>query len=423
MARMNVLAEMAKGLKANIHTVDNLSPVSRVAVYVRAGSRYEPDHLPGIAHQLKASAGLTTSDSSVFGIARHMERAGATFKVTSSREHIIYQVSCLRDKLDYVLSFIDDTIHKPEFRSWELVDHVQPKLKYELSQYKKNQHAVSEEAMHKAAFRGGLAHSRFTPEHRVEKFTRNDLFEYFEKNFVLDRMTFTGLGCDHQELREIIDERFSLNGAEFKGVNGDSRYIGNGEARVQAGFPKTQVNFVVKGYPIADQKSLAALEVISNAIGTQSCTPFGNGPQKTLVALMKSYSPSIETDMINLNYSDTGLFGIKIVGPNEDMLKSIVKDAVRHVRQTLGNISENDLKKAKQTVKSRSLINSENQSAVFDAMASRHAAGLAGQGPLDVFEKLTLKDVQTVATQLLKSKPTMVAVGNPRFVPYIDELD
>lgn len=420
---MNVLAEVAKGLKANIHAVDNLSPVSRVAVYVRAGSRYEPNHLPGISHQIRASAGLTTQDSSVFGIARHMERAGASFKVISDREYIIYKVDCLRDKLDYVLGFIDDTIHKPEFRSWELVDYVQPRLKEDLVRYRRNQNAVTNEAMHKAAFRGGLAHSIFTPEHRIESLNRNQLFEYLEKNFVLDRMTFTGLGCDPEELRSIVEERFRLNGAEYKGVGGESRYIGGGEVRVQAGFPHTQVNYVVQGVPIQDQKGLAALEVLSTTIGAHSSIPHGRGAEKTLNNLMLSHRIGIKTSIVNLNYRDLGLFGISITGPNEELFRSAVKVATKHVKQVLSSINENDLKIAKRAVKVRSLIQSENHDVVFNALASRHAGGAAGQGPLELVEKLTVKDVQAVAGQLLKSKPTMVAVGNPRFVPYIDELD
>jgi len=423
MARMNVLAEVAKGLKANIHAVDNLSPVARVAVCVKAGSRYEPDHLPGISHQIRASAGLTTYDSSVFGIARHMERAGASFRVNSNREYIIYRVDCLRDKLDYVLGFIDDTIHRPEYRSWELVDYIHPKLKHEISSYKHNQDELINEAMHKAAFRGGLAHSVYTPEYRITKFNRNDLFEYLEKNFVLDRMTFTALGCDPEEFSSIIEEKFRLNGAEYKGVSGESRYIGGGEARVQAGFPLTKVNYVVQGVPIQDQKSLAALEVIASAFGTQKGAIHGDGSEKTLHNLMLSYSKSIRCSIINLSYQDHGLFGISISGPNEKPFTTAVKAAIKQTKQVLTNMNENDLKRAKRIARARCLIESENHDIVFKAMADRHAAGVTGQSPLALVESLTLKDVQAVAAQLLKSKPTMAVVGNPRFVPYVDELD
>ena len=420
---MNVLADIAKGLKANVHAIDNLSPVSRVAVYVRAGSRYEPDHLPGISHYIRATAGLTTQDSSIFGITRHMEKAGASFKVTCDREFIVYSVNCLRDKLSYVLGFIDDTLHRPEYRSWELVDVVQPRLREELNRYKKNQGVMANEAMHKAAYRGGLAHSMFAPDHQVQKLTKDNVFEYFEKNYVLDRMSFVGLGVDETDFRDIIEQKFRLNGSDYKGVTGASRYVG-GEARIQANFPTTRVNFVVQGSPVTDLKSLAALEVLSFLVGGNGQAPvkYGSGATKTLTNVINSISPSLKTSIINVNHSDTGLFGFSLYG-SDATLKEATRTAVKHVKHILGGVSEKDLKEAKSAAKVRLLIESENQDAVFNAMGKRHASGVAGVSPLDLVEKLNLKDVQTVASNLLKSKPTLVAIGNPRNVPYVDELD
>lgn len=422
MARMNVLADVVKGLKANIHAVDNLAPVSRVAVYVRAGSRYEPDATPGVSHYIRAAAGLTTQDSSIFGITRYMERAGASFRVTSNREYIIYRVDCLREKLGDVLGFIDDTIHKPEFRTWELHDVVKPRLKEELGRYKKDQAQLASEAMHKVGFRGGLAHPKYLPEHQIEKITKNDLFDYLDNNYVLERMSVVGLGVDENELRNIIDGTFSLNNSPYKGVTGASRYCG-GEARIQAGFPHTMVNFVVQGCPITDLKTNAALEVIGCIIGAgQPGVKYGQGAEKSLANLLLSSGSQFSSSIINFNYTDTGLFGFSIKGPNE-LLKETTKRAVHHVRTTMTGITEAQLATAKKAAKVRNFIKGEDQCSVFRTLGNLHAAGIVGQSPVDHIDKLTLKDIQTVVNNLLKSKPTIASVGNPRFVPYIDELD
>lgn len=423
MARMQVLAEVAKGLKPNLYSIDNLSPVSRVAVYIRAGSRYEPDATPGISHFLRASAGLTTQDSSIFGITRHLERAGASLKVTSDREYIVYRVDCLRDKLSYVLGFIDDTIHKPQFKSWELEDVVKPRLEEELTRYKSNQELVANEALHKAAYRGGLAHSVFAPEHQIKSIKNKHLFEFVENNYVLERMSFVGLGADENELRNNIEERFRLNPSRFKGVDGATRYVG-GEARIQANFRHTLVKYVVQGSPITDLRSVAVLELIGSILGgiEQKYVKYGDGPQKSISHLLKAYSPDFKSSIININHTDTGLFGFNILGPNE-VLKNATKAVVKHVRHVMTNLSEEDLKNAKKAAITRSLIFSENHDAVFNGIGRRHAAGIVGQGPLDHVEKLTLKDVKSTVGNLLKGKPTMVSVGNPRYVPYVDEID
>lgn len=423
MARMNVLAEVAKGLKANIHAIDNLSPVSRLAVYVRAGSRYEPDEIPGISHYLRASAGLTTQDTGMFGITRHLERAGASFKVSSDREFIVYKVDCLRNKLGYVLGIIDDILHKNEFRAWELVDEVQPRLKEDLARFKKNQELVANEALHKAAYRGGLAHSTFIPEHQIAKIKNHDLFDFVKQHYVVERMSFFGLGVDENDLRHNIEEGFELSSSNYAGVNGAARYVG-GEARIQADFPHTMVNFAVPGCSTSDLKTNAALELIGTILGgeKQTYVKYGDGPQKSIAQLLNKFSPAFRSSVININHSDSGLFGFSITGPNEK-LKEATKGTVKHVKKVMSSLSESDIKEAKKVAKARSLILSENQEAVFNMLGRQHALGIVGQSALDHVGKLTLKDVQTVASQLLKGKPTIVSVGNPRFVPYLDEID
>lgn len=423
MSRINVLAEAVKGLKANIFAVDNLSPVSRVAVYVKAGSRYEPDEHPGISHFIRASAGLTNRDSSAFGIVRYMERNGTTLKVSSDREHIIYHFDCLRNKIGNILCFVDDILHKPEFRPWELVDIVRPKLAQDIKYHKKNQVLVANEAMHKAAFRGGLAHSTVIPEHRIDKISKDHLFDFFERNFVLSRMSFVGLGVDENDLQKNINENFELNGAQYNGVSGETRYVG-GEARIQADFPHTMVNFVVEGYPISDLKAQAALEIIGTILGDtkQAYIKYGSGPGKSLSSVLLPLSPKLKSSVINIGHSDTGLFGISIMGP-DNKLKEGVRKAVGHVKKVISNISDAEIKSAKDTLRIRSLIASEDPDLVFKSMCLRHANGVAGRSPLDALAKLTKKDVQEVASKLMKTKPTLISIGNPRFVPYVDELD
>lgn len=423
MARINLLSEIVKGIKPNIYAVDNLSPVSRVALYIKAGSRYEPDEVPGITHYLSEAARITNENSSSFAISRYLERNGATLNVTNDREHLIYRIDCLRNKLGNVLHFIDDAIHRPEFRSWELFDFMRPRLTELLKQAKKNQTFVVNEALHKAAYRGGLAHSTLIPEHQISKIQRSHLLEFVDRNYVLNRMSFIGMGVDEKDLTNILEKNFKFNENDYKGVDGATKYLG-GEARIQAGFPQTMVNFVVEGCSIKDLKGQAALEVISSLLGDKDQTyiKYGSGSDSSLSKVLDSVVTGLKVSVVNINHSDTGLFGIALQGPNEHMKKGTRK-AVSYVKSILSGINESQFKAAKASLKSRSLIASENGEFVFNAVAYRFANGVVGQSPLDHLEKLTLKEVQGVASKLLKTKSTIVSVGNPRFVPYLHELE
>lgn len=59
--------------KTFVAALDNGSPVTRVTIAFKAGSRYEPQAELGLSHVLRSAAGLTTKNISSFLIQRRHE--------------------------------------------------------------------------------------------------------------------------------------------------------------------------------------------------------------------------------------------------------------------------------------------------------------------------------------------------------------
>ena len=55
------ISRLANG--AVVASVENLSPVSRLAVLYNAGSRYEDNHNKGVTHAIRAASNLTNAQS------------------------------------------------------------------------------------------------------------------------------------------------------------------------------------------------------------------------------------------------------------------------------------------------------------------------------------------------------------------------
>ncbi|NEU33011.1 insulinase family protein, partial [bacterium LRH843] len=98
-------------------------PISRVAVVVKAGSRYDPTDVPGLSHVLRASAGLTTKGASTFAIIRNLQQMGANLQVTGSRDTITYTIEATSDKIDASLKFLNDVVTLQTFKPWELTEN------------------------------------------------------------------------------------------------------------------------------------------------------------------------------------------------------------------------------------------------------------------------------------------------------------
>merc|ERR1711997_530908 len=64
-----------------VHSLDNGSAVSSVAVLVKAGSRHETNETLGVNHALRMAAGLTTAKATSFSACRSIQQAGAKVDV------------------------------------------------------------------------------------------------------------------------------------------------------------------------------------------------------------------------------------------------------------------------------------------------------------------------------------------------------
>lgn len=425
MARINAVAESFRGLKelkVNIHCLDNQSPVSRIAIYVKAGSRYEPAAVPGISHYLRATANLTNKNSSIFGLTRALQTHGASFNVLSDREHIIYRLDCLKDKLEPSFKLLSDAVSCPEFRSWELVDYVEDTLKVELEYLKKDQTRVLNEALNKTAFRGGLAHSMYTPEHQIKKINKHHLKQFVSDNYVPSRITVVGLGVKEEDLRYNIQTKSLLDfeNTTYNGVSGESRYVG-GEARLQAPFDQTMVAFVGQAPGLNDPAGVANLKLFQAILGGFGAgIKYSPGSEGSLAARVAQCNNQIKTSIVNITYSDVGLFGFTLHGPN-GAIGEALKVALNHFEKAAKSITDENLATGKHVLQVKSKIESENHDCVFASMGGLAANGI--KTDLINVEKVTAADVRDSVSKLARGKATLVSVGNPRYIPYLDELE
>jgi ubiquinol-cytochrome c reductase core subunit 2 len=63
-----------------IVSLENNSPVQRVAAVINAGSRDESSSELGASHALRVYSSLATRNFSLFGIARNLDQVGADFR-------------------------------------------------------------------------------------------------------------------------------------------------------------------------------------------------------------------------------------------------------------------------------------------------------------------------------------------------------
>lgn len=227
-----------------VASLENYSPISRIGVFIKAGSRYEPADELGLSHTLRSVAGLSTQRSTVFGITRNLEYVGARLLAVTTRDNICYFLEQNRDHTVTNLRFLSDTITAPAFKPWELSDNVN-RQKVDLAFLKENPNILVLENLHKAAFRGGLRNSLFSPDFMLGKHSQESLQRYVEDHFVSNRTAIVGLGIEHDLLLEQVESKFSLARGD-RGNSGESKFIG-GESRQESNSDVTYAAVVAEG--------------------------------------------------------------------------------------------------------------------------------------------------------------------------------
>ncbi|XP_063828157.1 cytochrome b-c1 complex subunit 2, mitochondrial [Ostrinia nubilalis] len=399
--------------KTFVAALDNGSPVTRVTVAFKAGSRYEPQTELGVAHVLRSAAGLTTKNASGFIIARKLAQIGASVTASGDREFVYYTLETTQDNLNAALEVLNNLVSNQEFRPWDLSDNV-PRLKYDIASLTPQARAV--DLLHKGAFRRGLGNSLFISPKRIGKVSSESMQHYAATTLTPGRCAVAVVG-DSQERAGLVAQALSLS-SSGDAQSEPSVYYG-GELRKEMGGDLAHVALALQGAPAGSQQSLA-LAVAAKALGNGPVTKWGadNSPIAKAIGNIGPFAAA----GFNVSYSDNGLFGIVLSVP-KDEANCAVKAASQLLKSA--SISADAINAGKNQLKVQILSEAEDGTSLGESLAAQGLYKDNAKSPADIardIDQISSADVCQVLGAVAKSKISMGAAGNLAFVPYADEL-
>ncbi|TFY68655.1 hypothetical protein EVJ58_g878 [Rhodofomes roseus] len=364
-----------------VAAVDNGEPTSAVTFLVKAGSRFESK--PGVAHALKGFAFKSTEKRSFLGTIREAELYGGVLSTSLTREHLALTAEFLRGDEPLFVDIISSFIKSAKYTRHELDEYVVPDVK-------------------------AYAQNVFTP----------------------GNLAVLGTGIDAATLQKLVEQSLGSLSSASAPTSSPSSYFG-GETRIEAhGAPETIfIGLGTTGAPSAELAVLSAhLDPTPSVKWSKGTSPIAAGVPEGI---------SVKT--VLLPYSDAALYGILIQGESTEGVKAAGKAAVAALKAS-GDLKGDDLKKAVAKAKfaaASALDGRDNLVFALGAQAFGSPASLDSTiSNLDkvnasAFSKVRyatpLKDVVLTirvqaATSFVKAKPTYVAIGDIKRLPYADEL-
>uniref|UniRef100_A0A069DU18 Putative cytochrome b-c1 complex subunit 2 mitochondrial-like isoform x2 n=1 Tax=Panstrongylus megistus TaxID=65343 RepID=A0A069DU18_9HEMI len=399
--------------KMRIASMESPLPgLCKVAVAIKAGSRYEkPDNL-GVSHILRSSAGLTTKCASHFAISKNIQQIGATFSATSDRETIVYMLETNNENVECGLQYLKYAMVGQEFRPWELTDNI-PRIKYEIAIVPPQVKVI--DMLHKAAYRTGLGNSIFVKKYNIKKIGTETLQHFVATNFLTNRTSVAGVGIDHNTLMHFGE---ALGFSCEEGETSKAKYYG-GEMRKDTNSHLAYA--IIAGESAGlNKKEVFAYAVLRHALGTGPSTKRGVGCSPLCKAVANSLGPAT-AQALAMAHADSGLFGVLISCSPEDA-NNVVLSVMKALK---AGVTDSDVNRAKAQLTSQLLYCSESADTLLNDIVNQCALMGGAKSPAHLLSDIaavTTSEVQQALQKIVSGKKSMAAIGSIHNVPYLADI-
>ncbi|XP_018596694.1 cytochrome b-c1 complex subunit 2, mitochondrial isoform X1 [Scleropages formosus] len=414
------LSKLPNGLV--IASLENYSPCAKIGVFVKAGSRYEGPEELGITHLLRLAASLTTKGASAFRICRGIESVGGSLRVASSRENMSYTVECLRDHIDTVMEYLINVTTAPEFRPWEVSDLTE-KMKIDKAVSSQSPQIRVIEKLHAAAYKNALSNSLYCPDYQIGRISSEQLHSFVQNNFTSARMALVGLGVEHAVLKQVGEQFLNIRSGTGA-VRAKAQYCG-GEFREQNGNSLVHAAVVSEGAATGTAEA-CAFSVLQHLLGAGPYVKRGSSTTcKLRQSIAKATTQPFDASAFNVNYSDSGLFGVYTIS-QYGSATDVINAALSQVKMVAhGNFTDADLTKAKNQAKSEYLMSLEVSDGLLEDMGQQCVADGVYHSPevvVSTINSVTSESVVNAAKKFVAGKKTMASSGHLVNTPFLDEL-
>ena len=368
------------------------SSVAHVVVAIRAGSRDELDHQPGLAHFLEHNLFKGTSKRKAYHILSRLDDVGGELNAYTTKEETIIHASFLKTDFRRALELIYDVLANSTFPEKEL-EKEKEVIKDEISSYKDAPGESIFDDFEDHIFRGDPLGRNIlgTPE-SVDKLSRDDILELQSRTYTADRIKLAVVGpFGSERVERTVAELFA--GFQFADSDWENTFKGDGQPdRVVENLAQFQDHYMVGwrtcGIHGHDRRSLSLLNNILGGPAMNSRLGLNIREKHGIAYNIESY--------LNL-YSDVGMMGIYLGCDPQQTEKAadLVAKEVTKLRETkLGTLQ---MSKAKKQFLGQMAMSEDNglNSAVGAARALLHF------GRVNDFETVAAK-IQAISAEQLQ---------------------
>lgn len=413
----------------NLLTVENNSPISRLTFIAKAGSRYEDPSNLGVTHVIRHTSQLTNQKNSFFKTFKGLEEIAANYTASTTRDNAMMSVSCTRNNLAAAFELVAPCFARNMFDPWDWRDFGggAHKVEYDVAALRELPNVALMEELHRAAYREGLGNSLYCPEAFVGQHSTDQILRFMKAHYRPDRVAVVATGVDAEEIRTLMTQNLKFSDAGgAKANDAKSNYVAGERRANRADLAATYTAVATQG-PSLSSKELLPAAVLQQIMGFGSRIKYSECPtaSRLCAAVQKVTNSPFMINSVNVNYTDSGLFGFAVVAPPKDMDKILRTAFAEFASITKTGVSDAEVARGKSQLKAYIAMNLESGDAVITNLAEQalNSEKLNSVNDmLKMVDSIQTADVSNVAKKLVNGKPSMASVGQLTNVPYLDQL-
>ncbi|KAL3161970.1 hypothetical protein ABBQ38_009050 [Trebouxia sp. C0009 RCD-2024] len=420
------MTTLSNGFK--IATEATVGPTATLGIYVDAGSVYEKPMQSGTSHLLEYMAFKTTMNRSHFRIVREVEAMGGNVMASASREQIAYNIDVVKSNIPEALEVLSDAVLNPRFTTWEVAEAVQ-KIEQDIRGLKENPQTVLLEGLHSVAYTGALGRPLICPDGGTANLSSDTLHEFVSNNFVAPKMVLAVAGTEHRAMLELAEPMLNTVAGGSPPPQPESKYAG-GDFRQFVAGPLTHcmLGFEAPGgwRDIKGSVVMTVLQYLMGGGGSFSAGGPGKGMHSRLYTRVLNQFPwMVNCTAVSSLYNDTGIFSI-FASAESSSADEMVNVLCKELQAVASKLSEEELERAKKATISSVLMNLESRAVVAEDIG-RQILTYGHRKPVDEYvnaiRKLKVSDVTGAVSKLLKTAPSLAAIGDIANIPRYAEIE
>jgi len=395
---------LPSGLRIVTDTMAHVETAS-LGVWIGAGSRHERPQEHGLSHLLEHMAFKGTKKRSARDIAEEIETAGGDINAATSVEQTSYYARVLAEDTGLAIDILSDILTDSVFDPTELA---------------REKSVILQEIGAAADTPDDLVFDMFTataypdqpigrpilgtPE-RVSSFDPPAIKDYLGSHYHSESMIIAAAGAvNHDELVNEIGKRFSHLPEPTRVAKEPAKYVG-GEQKSKKRLEQAHIIIGFEGVSFNDPSNYASHIFANVAGGGMSSRLFQDVREKRGLA----YS----IYAFHWAFSDTGVFGM-YTGTSAADVPELMPVALDCLGEAAEHLSEVEVQRAKAQMKVSLLTALESSSARAEQIARQmlsYNRTLTRQEVIDRIDVITVEDVRKAGRDMLKTAPTVCAIG------------